>query len=52
MAELPGHLGATPARKVKGNQNELVIISPWKDMASANDAVVKPCAQTFSYPSI
>jgi heme-degrading monooxygenase HmoA len=53
MAELPGHLGATLARKVKGSQNELVVISLWEDMASAahfikgafDDAVVKPETQ-------
>ncbi|MFK0273250.1 hypothetical protein ACIQUG_06225 [Ensifer sp. NPDC090286] len=55
MAELPGHLGATLARKVKGSQNELVVISLWEDMASANhfikgnfdDAVVKPSTQAL-----
>lgn len=53
MAELPGHLGATLARKVKGTDNELVVMSFWKDMASAghfgkddfDDAVVKPGTQ-------
>jgi heme-degrading monooxygenase HmoA len=53
MAELPGHLGATLARKVNGTDNELVVISFWKDMASAShfikgdfdDAVVKPSTQ-------
>ena len=55
MAALPGHIGATLARKVKGSQNELVVISLWEDMASANhfikgnfdDAVVKPSTQTL-----
>ena len=50
MAELPGHLGATLARKVRGTDNELVVASFWEDMASAahfqqgdfDDAVVKP----------
>lgn len=53
MAELPGHLGATLARKVKGTENELVVMSFWKDTASAghfgkgdfDDAVVKPSTQ-------
>lgn len=53
MAELPGHLGATLARKVKGTDNELVVMSFWEDMASAahfikgdfDDAVVKPSTQ-------
>lgn len=53
MAELPGHLGATLARKVKGADNELVVMSFWEDMASAahfikgdfDDAVVKPSTQ-------
>uniref|UniRef100_A0A9E7ZS70 Antibiotic biosynthesis monooxygenase n=1 Tax=Bosea sp. NBC_00436 TaxID=2969620 RepID=A0A9E7ZS70_9HYPH len=53
MAELPGHLGATLARKVKGTDNELIVMSFWSDMASAahfmkgafDDAVVKPGTQ-------
>ena len=53
MAELPGHLGATLARKVKGRDNELVVVSLWEDMESAahfikgefDDAVVKPSTQ-------
>jgi heme-degrading monooxygenase HmoA len=53
MAELPGHLGATLARKVKGIDNELIVMSFWEDMASAghfmkgtfDDAVVKPGTQ-------
>ncbi|MBR0937728.1 hypothetical protein [Bradyrhizobium jicamae] len=53
MAELPGHLGATLARKVKGTDNELVVMSFWQDMSSAghfmkgdfDDAVVKPSTQ-------
>lgn len=53
MAELPGHLGATLARKVKGHDNELLVVSLWKDMESAahfikgefDDAVVKPSTQ-------
>jgi heme-degrading monooxygenase HmoA len=53
MAELPGHLGATLARKVKGKDNELVVVSFWKDLESAahfqqgdfDDAVVKPSTQ-------
>src|SRR5215475_1209808 len=53
MAELPGHLGATLARKVKGKDNELVVVSFWEDLASAahfqkgdfDDAVVKPGTQ-------
>ena len=35
MAELPGHLGATLARKVKGIDNELIVMSFWEDLASA-----------------
>ena len=35
MAALPGHLGATLARKVRGTDNELVVMSFWDDMASA-----------------
>jgi heme-degrading monooxygenase HmoA len=53
MAQLPGHLGATLARKVRGENNELVVMSFWDDMASAghfgkgdfDDAVVKPSTQ-------
>ncbi|MBN9256219.1 MULTISPECIES: hypothetical protein [unclassified Mesorhizobium] len=53
MAELPGHLGATMARKVRGTDNELVVMSFWEDMGSAghfvkgdfDDAVVKPSTQ-------
>src|SRR5215831_12524062 len=53
MAQLPGHLGATLARKVKGTDNELVVMSFWQDMESAghfmqgafDDAVVKPGTQ-------
>jgi len=53
MAELPGHLGATLAIKVNGQDNELVVTSFWKDLASAghfekgdfDDAVVKPSTQ-------
>lgn len=53
MAELPGHLGATLARKVRGTDNELVVVSYWQDMDSAghfiqgdfDDAVVKPSTQ-------
>lgn len=53
MAELPGHLGASLAVKVKGEENELVVTSLWSDMASAahfekgdfDDAVVKPSTQ-------
>ncbi len=50
MAELPGHLGASLAVKVKGEDQELVVMSLWSDLASAghfekgafDDAVVKP----------
>jgi len=53
MADLPGHLGATLARKVRGSDNELVVMSFWKDIASAghfgkgdfDDVVVKPSTQ-------
>ncbi|MDL2407272.1 hypothetical protein PY650_16690 [Rhizobium calliandrae] len=53
MALLPGHLGATLARKVRGENNELVVMSFWADMTSAghfgkgdfDDAVVKPSTQ-------
>ncbi|MGL4285707.1 MAG: hypothetical protein ACRCVA_05150 [Phreatobacter sp.] len=53
MAALPGHLGATLARKVRGSENELVVISLWADMTAAahfikgqfDDAVVKPGTQ-------
>lgn len=53
MAELPGHLGASLARKVNGTDNELVVTSLWSDLAAAghfekgdfDDAVVKPSTQ-------
>jgi len=53
MAELPGHLGASLAVKVKGQDQELVVVSLWSDLASAghfekgafDDAVVKPSTQ-------
>lgn len=53
MADLPGHLGATLARKVRGIDNELVVMSFWEDMDSTShfskgdfdDAVVKPSTQ-------
>ncbi len=53
MAQLPGHLGATLARKVGSADNALVVMSFWADMASAghfgkgdfDDAVVKPNTQ-------
>ncbi|WFU03098.1 hypothetical protein QA648_04805 [Rhizobium sp. CB3171] len=53
MAQLPGHLGATLARRVRGENNELVVMSFWADMASAghfgkgdfDDAVVKASTQ-------
>jgi heme-degrading monooxygenase HmoA len=53
MAELPGHLGAALAVKVKGAEHELVVTSLWEDLASAghfergdfDDAVVKPSTQ-------
>jgi len=53
MAELSGHLGATLAVKVNGQDNELIVTSFWKDLASAghfekgafDDAVVKPSTQ-------
>ncbi|TPN88505.1 hypothetical protein FJ987_23360 [Mesorhizobium sp. CU2] len=53
MAELPGHLGATLARKVNGTDNELVVMSFWENMDAAahfikgdfDDAVVKPSTQ-------
>ncbi len=53
MAELPGHLGASLAVKVKGEHQELVVMSLWSDLASAghfekgafDDAVVKPSTQ-------
>lgn len=53
MAELPGHLGAALAVKVKGAEHELVVTSLWEDLASAGhfergdfgDAVVKPSTQ-------
>ena len=50
MAELPGHLGAALAVKVRGTDNELVVTSLWEDTGAAghfehgefDDAVVKP----------
>lgn len=53
MAELPGHLGAALAVKVKGRDKELVVTSLWSDLNSAahfekgsfDDAVVKPSTQ-------
>ena len=53
MAELPGHLGAALAVKVKGEDYELVVSSLWADLGSAghfekgdfDDAVVKPSTQ-------
>ena len=53
MAQLPGHLGAALAVKVKGQDNELIVTSLWSDLASAghfekgdfDDAVVKPSTQ-------
>jgi heme-degrading monooxygenase HmoA len=53
MAALPGHIGATLARKVRGTDNELVVMSFWEDIASAghfakgdfDDAVVKESTQ-------
>lgn len=53
MAALPGHLGATLARKVRGRDNELVVMSFWANLDSAghfvqgnfDDAVVKPSTQ-------
>ena len=53
MAELPGHLGAALAVKVKGEDYELVVTSLWADLGSAghfekgdfDDAVVKPSTQ-------
>ena len=35
MAQLPGHLGAALAVKVRGEENELVVTSLWADLASA-----------------
>lgn len=35
MAELSGHLGATLARKVRGKDNELIVMSFWEDMDAA-----------------
>ena len=35
MAELPGHLGAALAVKVKGEDYELVVTSLWADLGSA-----------------
>ena len=53
MAQLPGHLGAALAVKVKGQDHELVVTSLWSDLESAahfekgefDDAVVKPSTQ-------
>ncbi|NKB77955.1 MAG: hypothetical protein GKR96_13205 [Gammaproteobacteria bacterium] len=53
MAQLPGHLGATLAVKVKSSENELIVSSFWKNLSSAghfeqgdfDDAVVKPSTQ-------
>ena len=53
MAELPGHLGAALAVRVKGQDNELIVTSLWSDLGSAghfekgdfDDAVVKPSTQ-------
>jgi len=53
MADLPGHLGAALAVKVKGAEHELVVTSLWSDLASAShfekgefdDAVVKPSTE-------
>ena len=53
MAELPGHLGAALAVKIKGEDYELVVTSLWADLGSAghfekgdfDDAVVKPSTQ-------
>jgi len=53
MAQLPGHLGAILAVKVKDNDKELIVSSYWKDLESAghfekgdfDDAVVKPGTQ-------
>jgi len=53
MAHLPGHLGASLAVKINGNENELVVTSLWSDLTSArhfekgafDDAVVKPSTQ-------
>ena len=53
MAQLPGHLGATLAVKVKSDENELIVSSFWTDLESAghfekgdfDDAVVKPSTQ-------
>ncbi|MBV9051958.1 MAG: hypothetical protein JO196_06125 [Hyphomicrobiales bacterium] len=53
MSALPGHLGATLARKVRGTENELVVMSFWENITSAghfgkgdfDDAVVKPSTQ-------
>ncbi|MEM9605170.1 MAG: hypothetical protein AAGA11_20070 [Pseudomonadota bacterium] len=55
MAALPGHLGATLAVKVNGEDNELIVSSFWRDLESAghfeqgafDDAVVKPSTQTL-----
>ncbi|ADZ93099.1 hypothetical protein Marme_3889 [Marinomonas mediterranea MMB-1] len=53
MAQLPGHLGATLAVKVRSNDYELIVSSFWKDFESAghfekgdfDDAVVRPSTQ-------
>ena len=53
MAQLPGHLGATLAVKVRGTDNELVVASFWSDLDSSahfegpsfDDAVVKASTQ-------
>jgi len=53
MANLPGHLGATLAVKIKSEENELIVSSFWEDLSSAghfeqgnfDDAVVKPSTQ-------
>ncbi len=53
MAELPGHLGATLTRKVNGTDNELLVMTFWRDINSVghfvkgafDDAVVKPSTQ-------
>ncbi|MCP4186099.1 MAG: hypothetical protein GY763_00700 [Gammaproteobacteria bacterium] len=53
MTELPGHLGATLTRKVNGTDNELLVMTFWKDINSVghfvkgafDDSVVKPGTQ-------
>ncbi|RYH05932.1 hypothetical protein [Tropicimonas sp. IMCC6043] len=55
MAELPGHLGASLAVKLRDQDNELVVTSLWSDLASAghfekgafDDAVVNPSTQNL-----